>query len=72
MAGAFVYSRAPYLQSFVEVQVKGSTNEVRLIAHGANGPLRWRQMQTYGAVTPAGKSSDDIVEFVVSMPARRQ
>jgi uncharacterized membrane protein HdeD (DUF308 family) len=71
MAGAFVYSRAPYLQSFVEVQVKGSTNEVRLIAHGANGPLHWREMQTYGQVMPAGTSGDDLVEFVIPMPARR-
>jgi uncharacterized membrane protein HdeD (DUF308 family) len=70
LAGAFVYSRAPYLQSFVEIQVKGSTNEVHLIAHGANGPLRWRDMQTHGTVIPAGKSADDIVVFVVPMPVR--
>jgi hypothetical protein len=71
MAGAFDYSRAPYFQSFVEVQVKGSINEVRLIAHGANGPLRWRDLQTHGAVPPAGKTGDDPVEFVVPMPSRR-
>lgn len=71
MAGAFVYNRAPYLQSFVEIQVKGSTNEVRLLAHGASGPLRWRELQTHGTVMPVGKSADDIVEFVVPMPAQR-
>jgi uncharacterized membrane protein HdeD (DUF308 family) len=72
MAGAFVYSRAPYFQSFIEIQVKGSINEVHLIAHGANGPLHWRDMQTHGTVVPAGKSGDDIVAFVIPMSPRRQ
>jgi uncharacterized membrane protein HdeD (DUF308 family) len=70
LAGAFRYNRAPYLQSFMEVQVKPSVNEIRLIAHGANGPLRWRQMQTFGSRLPAGKGGDDIVEFVVPMATR--
>jgi uncharacterized membrane protein HdeD (DUF308 family) len=67
LAGAFVYSRAPYFQSFVEVQVKGSTREVRLVVHGANGRLHWRDLQTYGAALPAGKTGDDSVEFVIPM-----
>jgi calcineurin-like phosphoesterase family protein len=67
MAGAFDYDKAPYFQSFVEVRVEGSANRVRLIPHGANGPLRWRQMQTFGAIMPAGKTGDDWVEFVVDM-----
>jgi uncharacterized membrane protein HdeD (DUF308 family) len=72
LAGAFVYSHAPYLQSFVEIQVKGSANEVHLIAHGANGPLRWRDLQTHGIVIPAGKSADDIVDLVVPIPPVRR
>jgi uncharacterized membrane protein HdeD (DUF308 family) len=71
VAGAFVYNRAPYLQSFVEVQVRGSANEVRLIAHGANGPLHWRDLETFGAAVPAGKGGDDPVEFVIPMRGRR-
>jgi hypothetical protein len=71
MAGAFGYGRAPYVQSFVEVQVRGSANEVRLIAHGANGPLRWRDLQVFGSIMPTDKGSDDIVEFVVPMLPRR-
>ncbi len=71
MAGAFVYSRAPYAQSFVEVRVENSRSQVRLIPHGANGPLRWRELETFGAVVPAGKSGEDLVEFVIPMTGRR-
>jgi uncharacterized membrane protein HdeD (DUF308 family) len=68
LAGAFDYSRAPFFQSFVEIRVEGSANRVRLIPHGANGPLRWRDLQTFGAVMPAGKTGEDVVEFEVPMP----
>jgi uncharacterized membrane protein HdeD (DUF308 family) len=68
LAGAFNYNLAPYFQSFVEVQVERSKNRVRMIPHGANGPLRWRDLETFGAVMPAGKNGDDYVEFIVPMP----
>ena len=70
LAGAFDYSRAPFFQSFVEVRVESSANRVRLIPHGANGPLRWQEMQTFGEVVPAGKTGDDFVEFILVMPPR--
>ncbi len=70
-AAAFDYSRTPFFQSFVEVRVEGSANRVRLIPHGANGPLRWKEFQTFGAVVPAGKANDDFVEFVITMPSRQ-
>jgi hypothetical protein len=50
------------------VRVEGSANRVRLIPHGANGPLRWRDLQTFGSIMPAGKTADDLVDFVVAMP----
>jgi hypothetical protein len=71
VAGAFVYSRAPFLQSFVEIRVENSKNQVRLIPHGANGPLRWRELDTFGALKPAAKNGEDMVEFVVPMLRRR-
>jgi uncharacterized membrane protein HdeD (DUF308 family) len=71
MAAAFDYNRAPFFQSFVEVRVEGSTNRIRLIPHGANGPLRWQEMQTFGAVVPAGKTGDDFVEFIIPISPRR-
>jgi uncharacterized membrane protein HdeD (DUF308 family) len=71
IAAAFDYSRAPFFQSFVEVRVEGSANRIRLIPRGGNGPLRWQEMQTFGAVVPAGKTDSDFVEFIIEMPPRR-
>ena len=33
-------------------------------------PLRWSDMQTSGAVRPAGVAADAPVEWVVAMPAK--
>jgi uncharacterized membrane protein HdeD (DUF308 family) len=68
VSAAFLYNRAPYLQSFVEVRVENSKDQVRLIPHGASGPLRWRELETFGALMPVGKTGEDPVEFVVPMP----
>ncbi len=70
MAGAFLYSQAPYFQSFVEVRVENSKNQVRLIPHGARGPLHWRELETFGALMPAGKTGADPVEIVIPMSGR--
>jgi hypothetical protein len=70
LAGAFLYSQAPFLQSFVEIRVENSRDQVRLIPHGASGALRWRDLETYGAVMPAGKSGEDTVEVVIPMSKR--
>jgi uncharacterized membrane protein HdeD (DUF308 family) len=70
MSAAFDHNKAPYFQSFVEVQVRNSKNEVCFIPHGANGPLHWRQLENFQALMPAGKTADDPVEFMVRMPSR--
>jgi len=70
MAGAFLYNRAPYLQSFVEVRVENSNNQVKLIPHGANGPLRWRELETFGTLVPRGKTGEEAIEFIVPMTSR--
>jgi len=67
LAGAFLYSQAPYLQSFVEIQVQNSKGQVRLIPHGAGGRLRWRELETFGALMPSGVTGEDTVEFVIPM-----
>jgi hypothetical protein len=68
MAGAFDNNTAPYYQSFVEVRVEGSAKRVRLLPHGANGRLRWRDMQSFGEDRQAGTSEETFVEFVLPMP----
>src|SRR5262249_11369007 len=70
LSAAFDHNKAPFFQSFVEVQVRSSKNEVGLIPHSANGPLRWRDLENFGALMPAGKTANDFVEFVIKMPPR--
>jgi hypothetical protein len=71
MAGAFVYSQAPYFQSFVEVRVENTKTQLCLVPHGANGPLHWRDLETFGALMPKGKTGGDAVEFIIPMAGRR-
>jgi uncharacterized membrane protein HdeD (DUF308 family) len=62
-SGAFDFNRAPFFQSFLEVKVERSQNRVRFLLYGASGQLRWRDIQTGGAVKPPDKTDDDFVEF---------
>jgi len=49
------------------VRVERSRNRVVIAAFGVDGPLRWRDLQTGGAVPPPGVSTDDPVEFVLPL-----
>ena len=70
MSAAFDHNKAPYFQSFVEVQVHNSKDEVRFLPRAANGRLRWRDLENFRALMPAGKTEDDYVEFIIKMPPR--
>jgi len=70
MSAAFDHNKAPFFQSFVEVQVLNSKDEVRFLPHSATGRLRWRDLENFKAVIPAGKAEDDLVEFIVKMPTK--
>jgi len=67
LSAVFDFNRAPFLQSFLEVRVEGSARRVRLILHGVDGPLTWRDLQTGGAVVPAGQRLDDQAVFAIPM-----
>lgn len=67
MSAAFDHSRAPFFQSFVEVQVSNSQNEVRIIPHCATGRLRWQDLQNFESLLPAGQTREDLVEFIIPM-----
>jgi uncharacterized membrane protein HdeD (DUF308 family) len=67
LSGLFDFNRAPFFQSFMEVRVERSKRRVVLALNGANGPLRWRDLQTGGSVVSAGATPDDPVEFIVPM-----
>ena len=70
VSGAFDFNRAPFFQSFLEVSVERSKNQVKFSLYGANGPLRWRDIQTGGAAKPADKTDDDFVEFTAPLAGR--
>jgi uncharacterized membrane protein HdeD (DUF308 family) len=70
MSAAFDHNKAPYFQSFVEVQVHNSKDEVRFLPRGANGRLRWRELENFRALMPAGRNEGDYVELVVKMRPR--
>ena len=67
LSGMFDFNRAPFFQSFMEVRVVASERRVRLILHGVNGPLRWRDLQMGGAVPPQGTSPEEPAEWIVPM-----
>lgn len=67
LSAVFDFNRAPFFQSFMEVRVEGSARRVRLILHGVDGPLTWRDLQIGGTVVPAGQRLDDQAEFVIPM-----
>jgi uncharacterized membrane protein HdeD (DUF308 family) len=67
LSGAFDFNRAPFFQSFMEVRVEGSARRIRLILHGVDGPLTWRDLQVGGSTMPQDRGPDDPVEFIVPM-----
>ncbi|MBK6426965.1 MAG: DUF308 domain-containing protein [Blastocatellia bacterium] len=67
LSGAFDFNRAPFFQSFMEIRVEGSARRIRLILHGVEGPLKWRDLQVGGSTVPPDRGPDDTVEFIVPM-----
>src|SRR3954464_8421 len=41
LSGMFDFNRAPFYQCFMEVRVERSKEQVLLLLHGVNGPVRW-------------------------------
>jgi hypothetical protein len=50
--------------------VRNSKNEVAFLVHGANGQLRWRELENFRKLLPERKTEDDLVEFAFKMPPR--
>lgn len=67
MSAAFEHARAPFFQSFVEVQVDNVKNEVHILPQCASGRLRWLDLQNFEALMPPGKVKEDFVEFIIPM-----
>ncbi|MEP6783905.1 MAG: hypothetical protein ABI983_09560, partial [Acidobacteriota bacterium] len=67
LSAVFDFNRAPFFQSFIEVRVERSKQQVVFAVIGVDGPLRWRDVQSSAAEESAGQSLDAPVEFVVPM-----
>jgi hypothetical protein len=67
LSAAFVFNRAPFFQSFMEVKVERAKERVRLIPYSVHGPLRWRDMEAFGALRPEVQGDADPVEFIIPM-----
>jgi uncharacterized membrane protein HdeD (DUF308 family) len=67
LSAAFDYNRAPFHQSFVEVQVRPSEGVVRFVPWGIHGPLEWSDLQLRDFEVPNG---DDMAVFEVAMPGK--
>lgn len=72
LASAFASNQAPFYQSFCEVRVEPSSGVVRVRPYGANGRLRWSELQLYGNQAQLGQKQDEYVEWVIPMPAARE
>ena len=64
LSGVFDFNNAPFFQSFMEINVERSKNQVRMRLYGVDGPLHWGDLQTGGQVRPAERGDDDVVEFI--------
>lgn len=66
LSGMFDFNNAPFYQSFLEVRVERSKDRVVFALHGANGPIRWRDLQM-SSEEGVGGAPDAPVEFSVEM-----
>lgn len=66
LSAAFDSNVAPFHQSFVEVRVEQSNRRIRIIPHGVNGRLVWKQLDT--AASLQNGNGDSYVEWVIELP----
>jgi hypothetical protein len=70
LSAMFDYNVAPFFQSFIEVRVERSTNQVRLIPYGVHGRLRRSDVSS----SDAGVGSDDrtLVQWTLRLSGGQQ
>jgi hypothetical protein len=66
LSGMFDFNNAPFFQSFLEVRVERSKNQVVFVLHGVNGPLHWRDLQINNQ-NILDMQGDDTVEITVQL-----
>jgi hypothetical protein len=69
LSSMFDFNHAPFYQSFIEVRVERSKDRIVFALEGANGPVRWRDLDISPGRGLNGKP-DDPVEIVVKLTAQ--
>lgn len=69
LSAMFDFNRAPFFQSFMEVRVERSKNRVVFALHGANGALRWRDLEGSPASASRSGPNDGLAEYVIDLKA---
>jgi uncharacterized membrane protein HdeD (DUF308 family)/3',5'-cyclic AMP phosphodiesterase CpdA len=64
LSAAFDSNVAPFMQSFIEVRVEPSRQQLRLIPYGVNGRLRWSEFDK----SQSTLSEQEFVEWVIRLP----
>jgi hypothetical protein len=71
LSAAFDHNEAPFFQSFFEVRVERSSGVLRLIAHGVDGPLTWRELQRSPDLPMRSGELDSVAEWTFPLPPIR-
>ncbi|MBL8002078.1 MAG: metallophosphoesterase [Flavobacteriales bacterium] len=69
LSAAFDHNEAPFFQSFFEVRVERSSGLLRLIAHGVDGPLKWRDLQRSPDLPLHSGEPGGVAEWTFPLPA---
>ncbi len=64
LSAAFDYNVAPFFQSFFEIRVEPSKNQVRLLPYTVHGPLTWADMDISSGVKPDSAAMTTPVQWV--------
>jgi 3',5'-cyclic AMP phosphodiesterase CpdA len=66
LSAAFDYNVAPFFQSFMEIRVERSKNQLRLIPYGVHGQLKWDDFQR-SEIFNQSRSGEKKAEWVLPL-----
>lgn len=64
LSAAFDYNKSPFFQSFMEIKVEPSKNQVRVLPYGIFGRLKWSDIEKSDGVKPASVADSAYAEWV--------
>ena len=67
LSAAFDYNVSPFFQSFMEIRVEKSRNQVVFIPFSQNGRLAWKDITSTEGSRPKGATPEDMVQWTVPL-----